>query len=174
MRDGGSGLMPIEVYGLREMKQALDRLPDRLAKNILRKAVREAAKPVLAQARNNARTMMKVRSGSLVQGITSKGANRNKHNRARYAARQIIGVRHGQRKSRKGTFRGAGTKRILKSGKVKYTNDPYYYYFLEKGTEHIPAKNFLAKALTTARGQYISRFKTVVKQEILRGALGRR
>jgi HK97 gp10 family phage protein len=167
--------MPLKVRGLKELNRVLERVPDRMAKRILRKAVREAAKPVLAEARMLARTRMQVRTGSLVRNITSRGATRNRHNTRGYVARQIIGVRHGQ-KGRKGIDenRGPGSKRVLASGRVKYTNDPFYYFFLEKGTKNIRARNFLRDALPAKRGAYINRFKTVVRQEILRGALTRK
>lgn len=58
----------MKVSGDRELIAALDALPDRLRKNVLRRAVRRACKPILATAK----ALVPVRYGHLRKSLSTK------------------------------------------------------------------------------------------------------
>lgn len=65
--------LSVKVLGLAELEQALDQLTPKIAKNVARAALREAAKPVLEEARR----LVPKRSGKLAETLRITTAMRN-------------------------------------------------------------------------------------------------
>lgn len=119
----------IKITGARSLAQALERLPQELAKNAETTALREGMKPVLAKARASAPT----RTGQLKKslGLTVRKGKRGA-NAGQFTAR--VGPRGGFAVTKDG-------KRI----------DPVKYaHLVELGTSRMPAKPFIRPAVESS------------------------
>jgi len=119
-----SPYIDISLTGDKALQKKLNRLPKVMQKKIVRKALREGARPVLASARSKA----PVRTGAMKKSLKL---------RARRARRGNFGV-----EVRTGTRAELGIPE----------NDPGYYPFsVEFGHGNVPAQPFMRPALDENR-----------------------
>lgn len=136
----------IEVQGLRELHQALQQLPVRMEKNILRGAIRAGARVIYEEARRRA-PVLKDADPRRIMGALAKS------------------VRIMSPNLRNGTIKGgvmAGGKATVGRGANKVQANAWYAHFVEYGTVNMPAQPFLRPAVDSraqtaieATGQYI-------------------
>jgi HK97 gp10 family phage protein len=129
-------MLSVDVNGLKELDAALKQLPDRIARNVLRGAVRAGA----AEIRNEAKLKAPVYTGKVSEGHPRPGTLK----RAIYLKQAsalsslvqqtfVVGVRNGPKVNRK--------------TKVKdYGSDAFYWRWVEFGTQKMAARPFLRPA----------------------------
>jgi HK97 gp10 family phage protein len=144
------------VSGLRELSAALQELPRRIARNVLRGAVAAAA----AVIRDEARLRAPVSTGPVATGAplpgTLKRAIYQKWIRERSNDTQqtfFVGVRQGKR------YRHLG-----KHG--DRSQDAYYWRFIEFGTVKMAAHPFLRPAFETKRHEAVTALTTYLEARI--------
>lgn len=163
----------LEVQGLREINDTLTKLPQRMAKRVVRNAMNAGARII----RDRAKALAPVgKTGALKRNIVSKRGLRRYDDGLE--ARLIIGVRHGK-------VRDAPTTYITKTGKKKVRKltaydkrkqDPYYFRFQELGYTQrdgtkVDGKKFLQNALDQSGQRAINKVRDVARSEIEKGAL---
>lgn len=157
------GDIEIQLSGFKELAKQLRELPEKIARTEMDKALREAAQPMLKAARRNAPVLpystTQRRAGTVRRNIRLKIFRvRGSLNRG-----ISIGVR------RLSTQQVRVNKRVARVSKRRlgvnisaYFNDPFYWYFLEKGTVKMFARRFLENAFTANRDQFLERFKLIL------------
>ena len=157
----------IELRGFNELAKALRELPEKISRQVLDKALKEAAKPTLATARQfapiAASKTLRVNPGLLRRSITIKSFKvKGSLNRG-----VTIGVR---KPSRTRVRQQRIARRILKvAGRASLAasfNDPYYWYFLEKGTSKMAARPFLRPAFNRHHVQFLNDLKNILGPKI--------
>lgn len=116
----------VQLTGFREMAERLKQLPERVAKNALRRAVAAGA----AEVRNQARANAPVDTGEMKRDIQQK---REKDQRGNFMAKYSIFVRSGKKSRLSGRARDV-------------QKDSFYWKFVEFGTSKMPAQPFLRPA----------------------------
>jgi len=136
----------LTVTGLRELEEALKRLPEAVAKKVLRKSVRAGAKLVVDEARAN----VPVDTGLTRRAIAARGG------RSRYANSVInVGV----------LSSGAKARRYIKIKGVK-VDVPYYWKYLEFGTKNAPAQPFLRPAFEAQKTAAVEAIKQALAENL--------
>ena len=154
MSDG----ITVQLQGVDELKRALEQVPDKLKKKGLLKALRLAGNVVRDAARVAAPILQTTtpyrKKGTVRRAIavrTSKFARK----------RGDIGVFVGVR-----PLRGARTNRLGAAG-AKNPNDPYYWHFVEFGTNKMARRPFLsvgARKLEQAASVFMREATAAVNQ----------
>lgn len=126
------------VQGMDDLLRNLRSLHGELAGKAIISAVAGGAALVAQEARKNAKAQGLELSGDLIKNIAFKRDKRVPNGKVTYR----ISVRNGRRA--KGTKKVTIYKGTRK--KVKYTNDPFYWWFHEFGTSKMPARPFLRPA----------------------------
>lgn len=141
------------LSGLKETVAALRALPAEFASNRggpIRKALFAAAKPI----RDDAQLRAPIDTGNLRANIYIY-RDRNPKASTGATERYIIGVRTKRRKvarSRLNTRLG----RVGKNFRVR--GDAYYFWFIEFGTQKMPARPFLRPAFESGKARAVSTF----------------
>lgn len=163
----------LEVKGLSDTLRTLAALPDRLAKKGLSAAMRAGAREWVKVAKAQAQTAFTSRTGATVRNI---GLARGKKP-SPLVARYVIGVRHLAGKMGEGRSARAlrkiktqrGLRQALTDAGISYEQlaalsgrklarrglNPYYYRFLELGTQHMAARPFLAPSTGPAQARVL-------------------
>lgn len=168
-----------EIEGLKELELALTKLPDKLAEKVLRGAMRDSARILTHQARQNARKLFKRRTGVLFRGIVSdvrvKGiAGGGAVIRARIGLRKFRG-RLRSRKSSANDVPWYG--RLLETGWVHTGRTPIRggikrrelgrKRLLEQGrAKRVPARPFLRTAFNQKKDEIIGIFQRAVRTRL--------
>lgn len=178
----------ISVRGLKQIDQALRRLPDKLALRVVRKGTAAGARAIVAGCKRVAVTAFTQRTGAIVRNITWARGKKP----TRYVGRYVIGVRHiastradqfgtasrtkavGKIKQRRGLRKAladAGISqgdlgRLSGRGLARRGMNPYYYRFLELGTKSITARRFLQTGLKVAAQDAIRAAANRMRSEI--------
>ena len=139
----GGSFLDISLIGDKELATRMINLPLKLAKKAFRKAAREAARPILASAKQNLATLMaasKYSTGRLQKSLRIKALKRS---------RKSFGV-----------MIGTGT-----AGKT-FAGEAAYGFHVETGTKHTEAKPFLRPALEANRANSVGIIADVLWKEI--------
>lgn len=145
-----------EVKGTAELVNALQVLPDRVAKNGLRASVYAGAKVVRDEAKSRAPVAQQVRDprhpppGTLRRSIIMKHI-RGLSNLTRQTF--FVTVRQGKK------YRNQGKKKNL-------SQDAFYWRFVEFGTRKMAARPFLRPALEAKRYEAAEAIKTRLAERI--------
>lgn len=138
-------MVEMQVSGMRELQDALKRLPDKIARNALRSAVNAGA----AVIRNEARARVPTRTGRLRKAIYQRQIRERSG-----AGTQTFYV----------GWRARGTKR---SGKSQ-THGAFYGRFVEFGTSRMAAKPFLRPAFEARKHDAVARIREKLRERITR------
>ena len=137
---GGSGKSLRIVLGIPELDRKLRSLPAKLEKKVVRQALREALKPLLAATRQAA-----------PQGLTGQ-------------LRRAVRLRAAKR-TRKGNIRF-----IVQIGAGFFVGKTFYGSFVELGTKYIEARHFMTRVYEShkeaAKQDAIARIKSGVDSAI--------
>ena len=136
----GGGKMTIgqsvwQVTGIKEVDAKLAKLPYTIQKKLIRKAMRKAAKPVVATARQ----LAPKDTGRLSRSIKVKALKRSRK------TQHIVGVR-------------------IVTGKDLFKGEYYYGGFIEYGTRYQPARSFLRRAAHQNEDVVLGVFRGVMKK----------
>ena len=123
----------VKIEGLKELNDALKKLPEAVAKKHLKAAVGGASGIIKKQVAANVAMQFTERTGTLRRAVYSAAI---KELSTAYSQTYFVGVRSGKK------FQA----RKLKSGKVAGSRDAYYWKFLEFGDSKIRARPFLRPA----------------------------
>lgn len=152
----------IHVDGLEDAKRALEELPRKLRFGAIRTGLRGAGNIIKAEARIGAPVLQKPTprriAGLVRRSITVRGSKLAKR-------RGDVGVFVTVARSAKARQVGAFTD--LKSKRVVRPNDPFYFKFLELGTEKLAARSFLGPALQAKSEQATTAFSSELRQAIV-------
>lgn len=165
-----AGGIDIKLSGFDVLAKQLREMPEKLAKKEVVAALREAGRPVLKAAKAAApvaaRATNRVNPGLLKRSIKlwARRGTRGDHplNRA-----IRIGVKRPNKKQQRGVE--ATQRAVRRSTGVdlhKYFFDPYYWYFLERGTSKMAARPFLAPAFNAHKNSFTSDFKKTMGARI--------
>lgn len=137
--------MEVKLQGLDQVKRNLRRLPDRLANNALRRALRKGANVIRNAARQNARRIDDPdTSRQILKNIVVQGGGR-KRERTAGGPMVRVGVLGGARDmSKYGEFKGNG------SGNPG--GDTWYWRLVEFGTSRTQARPFMRPAMSEKAG----------------------
>lgn len=136
----------MKIDGLKELAAAMRELPDRVAKNALRRAVSAGAIVV----RNEARARAPVDTGEMRRDIQVK---RERNSAGQMVATYSVFVRSGKKS------RLAGKKRNVQ-------RDSYYWRFVEFGTVKMAAKPFMRPAFESKKEAAVTQIAAVLDQGI--------
>ena len=138
----------IELKGVRDVMRALERLPDDLQRSAENSVLRAGAKPILKAAK--LRTPQE--SGLLYESL---GINVRK-------------VR-GQRTARVGARNGRG-RRVMRNGRMVYSDPAKYSHLVEYGTSHSPARPFIRPAVESAGREVVGAMADGYRRHLTRAA----
>lgn len=147
-----------EVKGLRELGLKLRELGDKVERQIADAALRQAANVIRDDARQKAPVLAiptKYRKPGVVKrAIVSKKGRAPKGQR-----KMVVGVRG---------LTGAAIRKFKASGgaAAQNPNDPFYWYFLERGTSKMAAKPFLRPAFDATNADAVTKFTEVATARI--------
>lgn len=146
--------MAEQIEGLADLKRSLDDLTNNLKKRIVRAALRDAAAPMLRQARANAPVLKSEHPyrlpGTLKRSIVAKSSKR-------------FNGRNGEI----GVYIAVHKRKGL-GGKASARNpfDPFYWRFQEFGTKRHRAQPFMRPAFDANASRAIDIFKARLKTSI--------
>jgi HK97 gp10 family phage protein len=123
------------VEGLAELDRFLSTLPDELQRKMLVSSLRQATKPIIAQAQSNIERLFG--NSARYTGVLAAGVVAAKQRDTGLAARVNI-------KTKKP--KGSKTNEVINGVRKPYGRDPFYGRFLEKGTSKMPARPWLQPA----------------------------
>jgi HK97 gp10 family phage protein len=122
------------VDGLAEMDRFLATLPDELERKMLLSSLRQAAKPIVAQAKENIQRQFGDSpryTGVLEAGVVVAKAKTGLASRVNIKTRKP---------------KGSKTNEVINGVKKPYGRDPFYGRFLEVGTSKMNSKPWLRPA----------------------------
>lgn len=157
----------IKVSGFEEISKQLLALPEKIAKKEVDKALRQAAKPMLAAAKANAPVLAAStpwrRAGTLRKAIRiAKLRAPGELNRA-----ITIGVKKLNRRQRRAARLTALVSKYKFGTRIsEQWNDPYYWYFVERGTVKMQPRRFLGRAFDSKRQAFIDDFRKIIGERI--------
>ena len=165
---GTSGLQ-IKLKGFDELARQLRALPEKIAQKELTAALREAAKPTLDEARKLAPVAAQrtrwVNPGLLRRSIIIK--NFKVRGLGPFSRGVSVGVRKLSLKKRRGQKIARRLTKLAKGTSLGASyNDPYYWYFIERGTAHMAARPFLRPAFNKHQSQFLESLREKLKARI--------
>jgi HK97 gp10 family phage protein len=146
----------INIGGVPELQHALRDLTDKLKKQVVRAALRDAARPAVKAAKALAR--QNSRTGLVAKSIRVFGSKRARQSAGEYGV--FIRVAR---------LKGAQIKAFkMKTGKSARANpnDPFYWRFLEFGTRKMRARPFLLPGWQRESGRAVEIFSARIKAHI--------
>lgn len=167
----GTSGFEVKLKGFDELARQLRALPEKVSQKLLIAALKEAAKPTLEEARRLAPVAAQrsrwVNPGLLRKSIVIKNF------KVRGLGPFSRGVTVGVRKLSKARRRRAKQARALVRARTGTSlgatfNDPYYWYFVERGTAHAAAKPFLRPAFNRHREQFLRDLEEILTDGIER------
>lgn len=122
----------VQIDGLKELDAALKAFPNRVQKRLLGGAVGKASQEIKKAVKREARARA-FNTGALFRNIKSKRGKRPRQTVVRY----MVGVEHGKVRpvDAAGTVSGRKGKRRRATRRERTGEDPYYYHFVELGTQ---------------------------------------
>lgn len=148
MADG----VTVRLTGIDDLKRAVDALRNDLRKKVVRGALRDAAKPIVAAAKANAPVLRKATKyrtpGLLRKSIVVRSS-------------KVFNGRNGELgvyisvRGKKGARRGA-----------RSADDPFYWRFSEFGTRKMAKRPFLLPAFKSQAGAALRIFQSRLKERI--------
>jgi HK97 gp10 family phage protein len=145
----------IRLEGFEEINRKLNLLKSNIREQVIRKALRQGAWQIAAEAKRKVRAANVYDTGSTQKGIAAI-ALRSRAGMSSVTAK--VGVRSGRR-----AYTGKAGNRKLRKGLVR---DPFYWWFHELGTDKISARPFMQPALPSASQKAIARIRTVAEREL--------
>ena len=151
----------IKIDGLRELKNALLKLPEKLGEKVLNGALYAGAKLVV----DDAKVKVPVRTGELRRNIRARRAT--KKQRGDLTAAVVVGVRRLTKKQ---------IASIRKKKGRENASDAFYWRFLEFGTSKMAARPFLRPAFESRKTAAALLIKDEIRKRIEKEAklLGKR
>lgn len=152
----------VEVKGLRELGQALEKFPHALARKYLRRAVFKATQLIQQEAVIRA----PFRTGVLSQNIVVARSRDKKATSLTEMYKVIVRPIRLNAKAKK-------VLRILKKATGKRTSiqgDPFYWRFHEFGTQKMAARPFLRPAFETQKDSALEVLKRELSQGVAKAA----
>lgn len=151
--------MAYEIEGADEIMRKLRLLPERVARNAMRRALRKGANVIRDAARNNAKRFDDPESKEQIwKNVTTQGGGRKME-------KQLGGP-----VMRVGVMGGAKARRNAGGGKAAPGGDTWYWRLLEFGTSKMRAQPFLRPAAAekagTAFDKIISSMQTELDKEV--------
>lgn len=142
------------IDGLKELNDALLKLPKAIAERHLRLAVGAGAQVIKKQTLSTMSAMgIKERTGTLKRAIYVKAITElSKSNEKVY----FVGVRQGKRYG----------SRETKSGRKILNRDAYYWWWIHMGTSKLPAKRFLTVAFENKKEAAVDAIAARLKKGI--------
>lgn len=140
----------IKVEGFKELAEALRELPERVAKNTLRRAVSSGA----AIIRNEARVLAPVDTGEMRKDIQIK---RERDTKGIFSASYSVFVRSGKKSRLSGRARNI-------------QKDSFYWRFVEFGTAKMNAHPFMRPAFQHKKDQALNQIKETLDAGIQKTA----
>ncbi|HEX5486500.1 MAG TPA: HK97-gp10 family putative phage morphogenesis protein [Limnobacter sp.] len=154
----------VKVDGLKELLANMKTLHEDLQNRAGRAAVSAAAGLVAREAKKKVDALGLVKTGALRENIAIRRV-KTPADRFEY---EVL-VRNGKRK--KGSKAKRGEKLVFYNGtkkRVKYINDPYYWWWLEFGTSKMPAKPFMRPAfeanVTNAQNRMVEQLRKTIEK----------
>lgn len=140
------------IDGLRELNDALLKLPKAIAERHLRLAVGAGAQVIRKQVLNRITAAgIQKRTGTLERSVYVKAIKElSKPNEKVY----FVGVRQGKRYQARET----------KSGRKLLNRDSFYFWWLEFGTSKMPARPFLRPAFETKKEAAVDAIAARIKK----------
>lgn len=153
-----------EISGLRELEAALRQLGGPVARSAMRAAARAGANVI----REEARARVPVDTGLVWRNIVAR-VRRDERTATGSAVRFSVGVltRKGRGRVKKGRSVLAPLDRAVLRDTLAASN-PYYWYYIERGTRRRPAHPFLRPALETKSASAMARMQAVLWDRINR------
>lgn len=153
----------VRVDGLKQLEQAIDELTVDLAKRVVRGALRDAARPIVAGARTRAPVLASPHPYRVPGTVRRNIAVFN----SKQARREgMVGVYVRVRRLSKGGI--AAFKRATGRTGAQNPFDPFYWWFLEFGTKRIAARRYMSQAFDAARTQTLDIFGRRIGERIAR------
>lgn len=145
-----------EVFGLPDLRTALQGLVPKLRRRALRNALAAGARIIRDAARAQA-------------PVLSAGSSKRAPYRTTGTVRKAIAVRTSKAATRRGDVGVFVNVRPAKGGSrgARSRNDPFYWRFLEFGTAHMRMRPFLQPAAQKL-GQALAKFIEVIGPQIAR------
>lgn len=149
--------MQVKIEGLRELKEALHKLPDELRLKPLQTAVSQSAKVV----QEKAKSLAPIQSGELRDNIVRYKARK-------YSNKDQVTYHVGMKKEWIAFADNNKNRRAKKVGK-KYSRDKIYYWrFHEFGTVKMRAKPFLRPGFESTKTEQLRVMQEILGQSIER------
>ena len=158
----------IKVEGLRELGENLRAIGGSLEKRIIRAALRSALAPASAAIRAATYTTVARRTGLLKAGIGIRAIKR-RQGPDRFAS-GVFAREASAGFIRRAKKAGRVRTRSRKGGKRAEVNEPFYWRFIEFGTQRMSARPYVARAFGGAAGDVLERFRRALQRGIERAA----
>lgn len=137
----------VEIRGLRELSDAMKALPKKLERRVLNAALMTGAREIDREAK----LRVSVRTGTVRRNIRARPGRPE----AGHAATVIVGVRR---------LSGKQIARLKSRGKA--ADDPFYWRWLEFGTQKMPARPFMRPAFESKKVSAAFTIKDALKRRI--------
>ena len=152
----------VEVRGLRELQDALKKLPKKLERRVLNSALSAGARIMVKDAKNRAPVLKDLlnpnrRPGTLKKNIRARPIKPYEH-----TASVIVGVRKLSSKA----ITAFKKSQSGKKGGSQNPNDPFYWRFVEFGTSKMQARPFLRPAFEAKKFEAATTIKQKLKVRI--------
>lgn len=144
----------IKLDGLAELKRTLEALPERLGDRVAVGALRSGAR-VIRKAAIDKAPVLKAPNKYRKPGTLRKAIKIAKSKRDKF------GVYIGMRKLSKAKGQKPGAKN---------PDDPFYWFFVEFGTKHMPAQPFLRPAFEEKKLAAIAAFSAYARKRVVKEA----
>lgn len=150
----------VRIIGLKELNANLKAFPLRVQKRLLGGAVAKGALEIKKEVKRKVRSEA-FDSGALFRSIKSKRAKRPRQTVVRY----MVGAEHGKTRpvDEAGTVSVKKGKRRRATRRERAGENPYYYHFVELGTERGITP---VKYMTEGIKQASSRAKEALRKEL--------
>lgn len=147
----------VRLHGLEQAIRAMKDAEPRLQKNALRAATGGMA----AETRNMARSLVPQDTGNLRKNIVSRRGGRG---RGRHRVSALVSVRQekeiGGARWVQANF-NTGAKDLARD----YANNAFYWFFVEWGTVHMPARPYLRPAFDWLKATFDWKFARLVREK---------
>lgn len=165
------GLVVVEVKGLKQALANLERLPELIAENAVKKASRAGGNELLRAVRGNILQGLTERTGLLRKGLAvSVGRGRGGNRITAYV--KELEVKTAGTSARARAARGAAFRARKGGGMVAKRFGAFYWRFLELGTADrkghgaLRATGNVGAAFTSSAGSAIDTFRRVLLQNV--------
>lgn len=147
-----------EVHGLRELGVKMRELGEKVERSIADQALRAAANVLRDDARSKA-PVLSVPTKYRKPGVVKRAIVSKKGRAPRGQRKFVVGIR--------GLTAGAIRRFKATGGAASQNpNDPFYWYFLERGTSKMAAKPFLRPAFDAKNAEAVDKFSETATARI--------